>query len=133
MDKKELARLALLGISAGLMVTGCQKEQTGDPPSNQEVNGDIESFYNSLTPKAKQQFMQLDTQHKMLAIELYQQHCKGENNCADMGGDATSQHACAGQNTCKGGGGAPLRDPNKAVEIQFNHQMKYRHQINSGF
>jgi hypothetical protein len=141
MKKRDLATLAMLGISAGLIVSGCQKQ--GGPGGNkgqmgykgsadERMSSDMQSYYNSLSPDAQQKFMQLDAQHKMMAVEMAQQTCSGQNKCASMGGCATSQHQCAGKNGCQGQGGAPVRDPNKAVEVQYNNQMLQRQKSNGG-
>jgi hypothetical protein len=135
MKKKNLVTLALLGISAGLSVGGCQKKDpttAGGANTAEQMSPDMQSFYNSLSPDAQQKFLQLDAQHKMMSIEMAQQGCNGKNKCAGMGGCATTQHACAGKNGCKGQGGAPVRNPNKAVEIQYTNQMGARKQTSNG-
>lgn len=133
MKKRELAKLAMLGISAAMMV-GCKAQGDASaedqPPSDQQLSSDMQSFYNSLNPEAQQKFNQLDAQHKMMAVEMAQQSCNGKNKCSGMGGCSTSQHACAGQNSCKGQGGAPVKDPNKAVEVQFKNQTNQRQNLN---
>jgi len=135
MKKKDLATLAMLGISAGLMVNGCQKgshSPGNKAAADEQMSSDMQSFYSALSPDAQKKFMQLDAQHKMMAIEMAQQSCNGKNKCAGMGGCSTSQHQCAGKNSCKGQGGTPVKDPNKAVETQYNNQMGHRQKTNSG-
>jgi len=136
MKKSDLAKLAMLGISAGLMVGGCQKQggtgTSGQATADEQVSSDMQSFYNSLNPEAQKKFSQLDAQHKMMAVEMAHQSCNGKNSCKGMGGCKTSQHACGGQNGCKGQGGAPVKDPNKAVEIQYKNQMNQRQNTNGG-
>jgi hypothetical protein len=128
MKKKDLIALAMLGISAGLL-GGCHKDpKTGraEQGSMEKLSPDMKAFYESLSPEAQQKFMQLDAQHKMMAIEMSNQSCNQQNQCGGMGGCATSTHECGGQNSCKGEGGAPIQDSNKAVEMQYTNQMKER-------
>lgn len=135
MKKRDLAKLAMLGISAA-MIVGCgnaQGDASGeDQPSSgqQQQSSDMQSFYNSLSSDAQKKFNQLDAQHKMMAIEMTHQTCNGKNSCAGMGGCKTSQNSCAGQNGCKGQGGEPIKDPNKAVEVQYKNQQKQRQGMN---
>lgn len=130
MKKRDLAKLAMLGISAGLFAGGCQQKATGNGSSNSrnemraEMSSDMQAFYASLSADAKKKFNELDAQHKMMAMEMANQRCNGQNKCAGMGGCGTADHACAGKNSCKGQGGAPVKNPNKAVEVQYKNQMK---------
>lgn len=135
MKKRNLATLAMLGIGVGLAVGGCQ--QQGNKGNNkgsadEQMSPDMESYYKSLSPDAQQKFMQLDAQHRMMAVEMAHQSCSGKNKCAGMGGCATASHKCAGKNSCKGQGGAPIKDANKAVEAQYQNQMNQRQQMSSG-
>lgn len=137
MKKRDLATLAILGISAGLLVGGCQKRGAGGPSNTkasaaEQLSPDMQAFYNSLSAESQQKFMQLDAQHKMMAIEMSQQSSGNKNQCSGFGGCETSQHACAGQNACKGQGGNPIRDPNKAVDIQYKNQTSQRQKTNGG-
>lgn len=132
MKKRDLAKLALLGISAGLMATGCQqggKSGNKTAAAEEKMNSDMQAFYSSLSPSAQQKFIELDAQHRMMAMEMIQSACKGKNSCKGMGGCGTQTHACAGKNSCKGQGGARIQDPNKAVEVQFKNQMQQRQQM----
>jgi hypothetical protein len=136
MKKRDLAKLAMLGISAGLIVGVFEKRGgTGTPGqalADEQMSSDMQAFYNSLSPEAQQKFNQLDAQHKMMAVEMAHQNCSGKNKCAGMGGCSTAQHACAGQNGCKGQGGSPVKDANKAVDIQYQNQTNQRQNLNNG-
>lgn len=134
MKKRDLAKLALLGISAGLIATGCQqgggKSGNKGAAAEEQMTSDMQTFYSSLSPSAQKKFMELDAQHRMMAMEMVKGSCNGKNNCKGMGGCATQSHACAGQNGCKGQGGAPIKDANKAVEVQYKNQTKQRQNMN---
>ena len=137
MKKRDLASLAMIGISAGLLVAGCQTKPShppggsrGNTAAAEQMSPDMQSFYNNLSPEAQQKFMQMDAQHRMMAMEMTEQNCKGQNACKGLGGCKGATHACAGKNGCKGQGeGPPVRDPNKAVDIQY--QMNQRGQMNN--
>ena len=139
MKRHDLAMLAILGISAGLGVTSCQQQQRpeGAPKNNkasaaEQISPDMQAFYSSLSSDAREKFIQLDAQHKMMAVEMANQSCSGKNKCSGMGGCGTAEHKCSGQNACKGQGGAPVRDPNKAVNVQYTNQMNQRQRLNNG-
>ncbi len=135
MKKNDLAKLAMIGISAGLMVGGCQQKNGPDrnkASADEQMSPDMQSYYNSLSSDAQKKFMELDAQHKMMAVEMAHQSCKGQNKCAGMGGCGTVDHKCAGQNSCKGQGGNPVKDASKAVEVQYKNQMDQRQNTNGG-
>ena len=76
MKKTKLMSLALLGISTvSLLANGCA-QTTGD-----EMTPEMKSFYEQLAPEARQKFLQLDTEHKQMAVEFANQYCKGEAQC----------------------------------------------------
>ncbi|MCH9625608.1 MAG: hypothetical protein S4CHLAM123_07840 [Chlamydiales bacterium] len=138
MKKRDLSTLALVGISAGLMMGGCNQKETdkkGDDTGNkahaaEQLSPDMKSFHDSLSPTAQKKFMELDAQHKMMAIEMANQSCNGRNKCASMGGCSSANNSCAGENGCKGQGGAPVKDPNKAVDVQYKMQKDQRKDAN---
>lgn len=137
MKKRNLATLAMVGISAGLIVGGCQKKdddrRNGNKMSaaeHQRLSPDMKAFYNSLSPEGQRKFMQLDAQHRMMAMEMVNQNCNGKNKCAGMGGCSTADHSCAGENSCKGQGGSMVDDPDKAVGIQLESQKDQRQRAN---
>ncbi len=139
MKKKDLASLAVIGISAGLIVSGCEQNvsnEKGDtnnkkqPQTNSAAmhsQSDMDQFAASLSPEAKKKFTELDSHHKMMSMEMAHQSCKGQNECKGMGGCKTTKNSCAGQNGCKGEGGPPVKDPNKAVDVQYQNQMNESH------
>lgn len=129
MKKKDLATLAMIGISTGLLIGGCQQNQKGGgggcskrASSQQFKNMDMQSFQAALSPEARQKFLALDTEHKKMAMEMAEQGCKGKNACKGKGGCKTADHACAGKNACKGKGGEPVENVDKAVAVQFENQ-----------
>lgn len=146
MKKQNLATLAMIGISAGIVAGGCQQKAKANgastTPNSQAKpsdstkqmkmpsQADMDAFNKSLSPDAQKKFKDLDIQHKAMAMAMMDQSCNGKNECAGIGGCATPEHSCAGANSCKGKGGAPVEDPNKAVEVQYKNQMNERQKAN---
>lgn len=128
MKKKDLAILAMLGISTGLLVSGCAKSNKSSNLSADEQKAPVDAgkFYNMLSDEGKKKFDQLDDKHKKAAVMMFNQSCKGQNSCAGLGGCDTSAHECAGKNDCKGQGGAPIKDAISAVKVQYDQQLKER-------
>ena len=102
MKKKDLTKLAMLGIGAGLLMGGCQdqskqksdsKDESNNAP-HEEMAQDIQTFAASLSPEAKKQFMELDAKHKMMALEMTHQSCNGKNACKGMGGCKSDANSC---------------------------------------
>ncbi|MCP5469024.1 MAG: hypothetical protein H7A36_00770 [Chlamydiales bacterium] len=130
MKKRDLASLAVIGVSAGLMLGGCQQMQKKAAPKPQheaaathQMSPEMKAFYSTLSPDAQKEFMELDAHHKMMAMEMAEQKCAGKNDCKGMGGCKTANNACAGKNGCKGEGGPPVKDHDEAVHVQHNNQM----------
>ncbi len=112
MKKIDLASLALLGITAGLTVSSCQEcpSRPSNPSSHhtaaaEQMNPEMDAFFNRLSPASKRKFMDMDEQHRAMAMELTNASCKGPHNC----------------------GGT---DPNESVQIQYQNQMQQRSQMN---
>ncbi len=139
MKKQDLATLAMIGISAGLLVGGCQQNQKDKKPGAnganfEKIGTNMQTFMNSLpSEEARKKFMQLDNEHKLIVIEMVTQGCNGKNSCKGKGACATAEHACAGKNGCKGKGGGPIESADKAVNAQFENQMNgTQNQNNTG-
>lgn len=130
MKKRDLTALALIGISAGLVI-GCQQTTTKKnggnlPPreaprvepgarnpnalnaDEERISADMQDFYNSLSSDSQKKFQKLDTAHRKLAVDMTQ------NECAGTGG-------CKGRNESERGKSLA---PNRAVEVQYNNQTK---------
>lgn len=131
MKKRDLLNLAMMGVGAGLLLGACQTNQNPSKPNTaaaEQMNPESDAFHKSLSADAQKKFDQLDAQHKAMAVEMTHATCKGKNSCKGQGGCKTSSHSCAGQNDCKGQGGDGVKDPNKAVDVQYNNQTKQRNQ-----
>ncbi len=126
MKKRNLATLAVIGISAGLLAGGCEKQdekKTNGSHATEDASAEMKAFHDSLSEDAQKKFDELDAQHKMMAMEMADQKCNGQNKCAGMGGCESAENKCAGHNGCKGKGGAPVKDADKAIDVQYKNQM----------
>jgi hypothetical protein len=133
MKKNDLLNLAMLGISAGLLMTSCERrDNKPQTPSTHsaaihQMPADIQSFYSQLSPDAQQKFLQMDNLHRKMSVEMLNHGPQGQNSCKGLGGCQGISHSCAGLNDCKGQGGArPLSNPNQAVDVQYNNQHQQR-------
>ncbi len=129
MKKKDLVKLAMVGMSAGILMTGCQSKKGSSKQSylsaDEPVSADQQKFFSSLFSASQSKYQQLDSQHRQMAKQMTEQSCKGQNQCKSLGGCKSAQNNCAGLNGCKGqSGGNPIKDPNKAVELQYRNQMQ---------
>lgn len=127
--RRNLATLAVLGISAGLFAAGChQSTNKGSADQGgttyEQLSPDMQAFYNSLSPDAQRKFMDLDAQHRKMAMDMLNQTGVGQNGCKGLGGCKNNLHDCAGKNSCKGQGGPAIQDPNKAVDVQYQSQQR---------
>lgn len=95
MKKRTLAALALMGISLSLF-----------GQNNQPTGADQQAFYQMLKPEAQKKFLELDSEHRRAAMEIYQSDCKAENQCRGH--------------------------REQAVDEQYNNQMLQRRQLNNG-
>lgn len=137
MKKRDLASLALLGISSALLIAGCQqpaKNGTASPQGQMQsqtvMSPEMQSFYSSLNADGQRKFNSLDAKHQAMAMKMASQSCNGKNDCKGMGGCSNQNNSCAGKNACKGQGGAPAKDPNKAVDAQYTNQTAQRDAVN---
>jgi hypothetical protein len=132
MKKNELLNLAMLGVSVGLLVTGCERRE--NKPKNPtthsaaiQMPADMQAFYSNLSPDAQQKFLQMDNLHRKMSVEMLNHGPHGQNSCQGLGGCQGISHSCAGLNDCKGQGGArALTNPNQAVDVQYNNQYQQR-------
>lgn len=141
MKKKDLAMLALLGLTSGMMIsckTGQHKE--GQPgkkdlpgktagqvaPSAQPMTAEEKAFYGKLNAEGKRTFEQMNSADRQKSIQTANAGCKGKNICKGLGGCETDDHACKGMNDCKGKGGCAVTDPNDAVQMTKQSTMQQK-------
>lgn len=116
MKKNKIIRLALLGLSHGLLP---QANASGDPNAGNlgyhllaedeltlELNDDGLKNYETLSPEGK-----------ALARKLASQRCGGSNDCKGQNACKTDSNDCAGQGNCKGKSKCAISDKNLAVKL----------------
>jgi hypothetical protein len=137
MKKYDVMSLALMGIAAGLLTCCEHRDSKNGPPRQQghqlgaaeNMTPEMQQFYIQLTPASQRVFNTLDIQHKMIAMQMANQNCRGLNSCRGLGGCQTGANDCAGQNSCEGLGGDPVNDPNRTVSLAAQKQAEKRHFI----
>ncbi len=136
MKKNEMRKMALIGLSTGLLISSglsaitLDKEKVGkaaDPKDANdgnvgyhlmtedelllELNSDGTALYKSLDPKGKE-----------LARFVASMHCNGSNACKGLNACQTDKNDCAGKGACKGKGKCAISDKNLAVKLVAEKQ-----------
>lgn len=140
MNKKELKKIALLGLSAGLLVTNVQAasaEKDLSPTSSKE---DIQQGYHlmseaelkeKLNPEGIKLYDSLDAEGKALARSVASQRCQGMNQCKGLNACKTDKNACQGKGECKGQGKCVIMDKNNAVKLVHDKMKDKRSLLNT--
>lgn len=135
MKKNQLKKLALLGLSSGILLSsqsafGVASEADLNPNSSKE---DIEANYHLLTDAEMREkldaeglklYNSLDEQGKALARSVASQRCQGMNACKGLGSCKTDSNSCQGQNDCKAKGKCVVLNKNDAVKMVHEKIMK---------
>lgn len=144
MKKEQLAKLALLGLSSGALITAqlsaadTKSAKPSDSKAKTEsyddsedgnmgyhlmtedelllqLNADGIKMYQSLTPEGK-----------ALARKVASARCNGTNDCAGLNACAGDGHDCAGKGSCKGKSKCAVGDKNLAVKLVYDKMAKKR-------
>lgn len=139
MKKSDIKKLALMGLSAGLLINAQHifaetssertKNQAESDPNDQnrgyhllsedelelELNAEGIALYKSLSPEGKE-----------LARYVASQRCQFTNKCAGLNACQTEKNDCAGKGACKGQGKCAFADKNAAVKIVAEKMAKKR-------
>lgn len=77
MKKRDLAALMMIGVSAALLIGGCQQKQqgqAGQPQSSANyegaAQGQSKNFVTALSADNQKKFNELDDQHKQAAVDM---------------------------------------------------------------
>lgn len=144
MKKKDFIKLAVMGLSSGLLITNqldasllAAEEAAASNPSSGEnsESGDNDDSYENdrgnlgyhllsedelldeLNEKGEKLYMKLSSEGKDLARKVASQRCNGTNECKGLNACRAEGHDCAGQGSCKGQGKCGFSDKNLAVKI----------------
>lgn len=142
MNKKEMKKLALLGLISGTMV--CQGLHAADTntkaaadtkaKSIEELNAQNVGYHLytedelllELNDEGAKLFNSLSPEGKKLALEVASSRCNGTNSCKGLNACQTANNSCAGQGSCKGTGKCAMADKNLAVKLVHNKLAKER-------
>lgn len=146
MKKRELTKLALLGLSSGLLVANQlsaapqnPKTQKNSSASTQNQDSSDDSDDNDgnlgyhlmnedellleLDPQGTKMYNSLDPAGKALAVKVASQRCNGTNECKGLNACQTAQNDCAGKGSCKGKSKCAFADKNLAVKVVYQKLM----------
>lgn len=137
MKKREMKKIALIGLSTGILISNHLQAATVEKtkPSKEaatddyndgnagyhlmtedelliELNNDGAKLYKSLDPKGKE-----------LARFVASQRCNGTNACKGLNACQTDKNSCLGKGACKGQGKCAISDKNLAVKIVADKLM----------
>ena len=139
MKKKELRKIALLGLSSGLLMTNLQAvvaEKDLAPTASKE---EIESGYHLMTdaelrekldPEGIKLYDSLDEEGKSLARKVASQRCQGMNECKGLNACKTDKNSCQGKGGCKSQGKCVVLDKNQAVKLVHDKMQEKRSKLN---
>lgn len=152
MKKRDLKRLALLGIAGGIALSqSAEANETSDyfeiQVSSLLAANDIstKSASNNLDPNAgnlgyhlmdedelllelnaegQKMYNSLDLNNKKLAREVASARCNGSNACKGLNACKTERNSCVGKGDCKGQSICAIADKNLAVRLVYNKMTK---------
>jgi len=144
MNKKDLQKLALLGIASGALLSS-QHTLFAENNNNaasldqilQERNGNNMNYklmtedelLLELNETGYQLYMNLSDEGKELAIRVASMYCNGTNLCAGLNACKTEKNECAGQGDCKGQGKCAFSDKNLAVKVVADKMKQKRESL----
>lgn len=137
MKKKQLSRLALIGIMSGTCVlsqgklsakdTNSDKHSEkpagtvlDDDPNQGNMNYHLmteDELLLELNEEGEKIYNSLDAKGKELARKVASQYCNGTNECKYLNACKTDSNSCAGQGDCKHKGKCAFSDKNLAVKV----------------
>lgn len=141
MKKNDFAKLALLGLTSGVLIVNqsghaklsAAQPQTVSPatksPSDNESNynednGNIgyhilseDELLDELNEQGEKLYNSLNEEGKKLAREVASGRCNATNLCKGLNACKTDKNSCAGQGSCKGQGKCGFSDKNLAVQV----------------
>lgn len=145
MKRRELKKLALMGLSSGLMVAsqvGARETNSSTPTSStsESVKGEYDpnagnmnyhlmgedELLLELNDEGRALYNSLNAEGKALAIKVVSMMCDHTNECAGLNACKTEKNDCAGKGSCKGTGKCAFSDKNFAVKVVADKMAKKR-------
>lgn len=146
MQKHDFKKLALLGISSGILIANQVSADTpatsstkatestkssskGYDPNDGNMNYHLMSedeLKLQLNDEGLRIYNNLDAEGKKLAQKVASALCANTNACKGLGACKSDKNACAGKNECKGKGICAFSDKNLAVKMVRDHMALKR-------
>lgn len=131
MNKKDLKKLALLGIFSGIAITQPAQAEEYQSEFDQEGNRGYHLFTEDelmleLNAKHARIYMSLSPEGKELARKVASQRCQNTNYCKGLNACKTDKNECAGRGDCKGTSKCGFADKNLAVKVVANKMADKR-------
>lgn len=137
MKKNDFQKLALMGLTTGLLVaqgvyaSGDEKAKDAksakvvyDPATFDPSEGNIgyhvmteDELLIELNDEGAKLYNSLDAKGKELARVVASQRCNGMNECKGLNACQTDKNPCAGKGECKGQSKCAFSDKNLAVKV----------------
>ncbi|CRX37491.1 hypothetical protein [Estrella lausannensis] len=134
MKKRDLKKLALLGLLSGAMLSKAPlAAAAGQTPSTTnaieatiQANNESNMNYHLMTedelllelsPEGEADYDSLTPEGKQMAQRVASQMCNGTNECKGLNACKTDNNDCAGKGACKGQGKCAFSDKNLAVKV----------------
>ena len=145
MKKRDLRKLALMGLSSGILMTqGIMAEEKGSKPASsatQEQKNKNEENMNyhlmtedelilELNEDGIRMYKSLSPEGKALAREVASMKCNNTNPCKALNACATDKNKCAGQGSCQTKGKCAVSDKNLAVKLVYDKMADKRTKAN---
>jgi hypothetical protein len=133
MNKNEMKKIALLGLTTGFIISSqlhaLDAAKDSKPisavPADWDPNDGNAGYYLmtedelllELNDEGAKLYHSLDKQGKELAREVASQRCNMTNSCKGLNACQTDKNECAGKGDCKGKGKCAFADKNVAVKV----------------
>lgn len=139
MKKNNLRKLALLGVTGGLLIANPslvadqekpiafnndQPTKNKPKPKSDDNDGNLnyhlmteDELLLELNAEGASTYNSLSPEGKLLARKVASMRCQGTNECKGLNGCQTPDNKCAGQGQCKGKGKCSISDKNLAVKL----------------
>lgn len=159
MKNRDLRKLALLGLTSGIVLTqslgandnskiqissllAANTSKTDDSKSKIEPDANDSNLgYHlmsedelllELNADGQRLYKSLDPAGKELARKAASVRCNGSNECKGLNACKTDKNDCAGKGSCQGQGKCSFSDKNLAVKLVYEKMANKRAAANSG-
>lgn len=153
MKKRDLKKMALLGLTGGIILTqsslladtnseknGSKSAASTSKEKEYDPNGENLGYHLmtedelllELNADGQRMFKSMDAANKQLVLKVASARCNFTNECKGLNACKTDKNDCAGKGSCRGTGKCALSDKNLAVKLVYDKMQKKRMGANSG-